>query len=161
MVAGASSSRSRWRPCSPPRIGWLSVRTEGIYTIMITLAIGVAFFYLAQQNYTLFNGFQGFSRIAPPTVLGIDFREPMPFYFLVLACALAGYFFVKHLVARAFRHRAAGHPRQPAPHAGAGLRRHGAPGRRLCGGGLPGGGRRRADGLVQRPHLARPVAPAR
>src|SRR5882672_4897459 len=28
-------------------VGWLSVRTEGIYTIMITLAIGVAFFYLA------------------------------------------------------------------------------------------------------------------
>ncbi len=28
-------------------IGWLSVRTEGIYTIMITLAIGVAFYYLA------------------------------------------------------------------------------------------------------------------
>jgi branched-chain amino acid transport system permease protein len=25
-------------------VGWLSVRTEGIYTIMITLAIGVAFF---------------------------------------------------------------------------------------------------------------------
>ena len=25
-------------------IAWLSVRTEGIYTIMITLAIGVAFF---------------------------------------------------------------------------------------------------------------------
>ncbi len=43
-------------------IGWLSVRTEGIYTIMITLAVGVAFFYLAQQNYALFNGFQGFSR---------------------------------------------------------------------------------------------------
>jgi branched-chain amino acid transport system permease protein len=36
-------------------IGWLSVRTEGIYTIMITLAVGVAFFYLAQQNYGIFN----------------------------------------------------------------------------------------------------------
>src|SRR3546814_1112480 len=38
--------------------GWLSVRTEGVYTIMITLAMGVATFYLVQQNYTLFNGFQ-------------------------------------------------------------------------------------------------------
>ncbi len=47
-------------------VGWLSVRTEGIYTIMITLAIGVAFFYLAQQNYTVFNGFQGLSKIAAP-----------------------------------------------------------------------------------------------
>ena len=33
-------------------IGWLSVRTEGIYTIMITLAIGVAFYYLVLQNYS-------------------------------------------------------------------------------------------------------------
>src|SRR5215831_8081432 len=37
-------------------IGAISVRTEGIYTIMITLAIAAAFFYFAQQNYTLFNG---------------------------------------------------------------------------------------------------------
>ncbi|MGO4395338.1 branched-chain amino acid ABC transporter permease [Variovorax sp. M-6] len=83
-------------------IGWLSVRTEGIYTIMITLAVGVAFFYLAQQNYTVFNGFQGFSRIGPPTVFELDLHEPMPFYFLVLACAAGGYFFVKHLVRAPF-----------------------------------------------------------
>lgn len=83
-------------------VGWLSVRTEGIYTIMITLAVGVAFFYLAQQNYTVFNGFQGFSRIAPPTLLALDLREPLPFYFLALACALAGYFFVKYLVRAPF-----------------------------------------------------------
>jgi len=83
-------------------IGWLSVRTEGIYTIMITLAVGVAFFYLAQQNYTLFNGFQGFSRIAAPTLGELDLRQPVPFYFLVLACALAGYFFVKHLIRAPF-----------------------------------------------------------
>jgi branched-chain amino acid transport system permease protein len=83
-------------------IGWLSVRTEGIYTIMITLAVGVAFFYLAQQNYTLFNGFQGFSKIAAPTVFDLDLRQPMAFYFLVLACAVAGYFFIKHLIRTPF-----------------------------------------------------------
>jgi branched-chain amino acid transport system permease protein len=83
-------------------VGWLSVRTEGIYTIMITLAIGVAFFYLAQQNYTVFNGFQGFSKIAAPELFGIDFREPVPFYFVALACALGGYFLVKHLVRAPF-----------------------------------------------------------
>ena len=83
-------------------IGWLSVRTEGIYTIMITLAIGVAFFYLTQQNYTLFNGFQGFNKVFAPTVFDVDFREPVPFYFLALVCALAGYFFVKTLVRAPF-----------------------------------------------------------
>jgi len=83
-------------------VGWLSVRTEGIYTIMITLAIGVAFFYLAQQNYTVFNGFQGFSKVGAPELFGIDFKEPVPFYFVALACALGGYFLVRHLVRAPF-----------------------------------------------------------
>src|SRR6202008_1533796 len=52
-------------------IGWLSVRTEGIYTIMITLAIGVAFYYLVLQNYAVFNGFQGLREVYPSKVLGV------------------------------------------------------------------------------------------
>src|SRR5260221_11274825 len=83
-------------------VGWLSVRTEGIYTIMITLAIGVAFFYLAQQNYSLFDGHQGFNHVYAPTVLGIDFTRPMPYYYLALFAALAGYFFVKYLIGAPF-----------------------------------------------------------
>jgi branched-chain amino acid transport system permease protein len=83
-------------------IGWLSVRTEGIYTIMITLAIGVAFYYLALQNYSVFNGFQGLQKVYPPLLFGINWRDPLPFYFLVLFWALAGYFFVKYLVRTPF-----------------------------------------------------------
>lgn len=83
-------------------IGWLSVRTEGIYTIMITLAIGVAFYYLALQNYTVFNGFQGFQKVYPPVVAGIDWRSPVPFYYLALACALAGYLVVKWVIRAPF-----------------------------------------------------------
>ena len=83
-------------------IGWLSVRTEGIYTIMITLAIGTAFYYLALQNYSVFNGFQGLQKVYPPTVLGVNWRDPLPFYYLVLFWALAGYFFVKYLVRAPF-----------------------------------------------------------
>jgi branched-chain amino acid transport system permease protein len=83
-------------------VGWLSVRTEGIYTIMITLAIGVAFFYLAQQNYSLFGGHEGFNQVYAPEVLGIDFRAAIPFYYLALALALAGYFFIKYLIRAPF-----------------------------------------------------------
>jgi branched-chain amino acid transport system permease protein len=72
-------------------IGWLSVRTEGIYTIMITLAIGVAFYYLALQNYAMFNGFQGFQRVLAPTLLGVFWGDATPFYYLALFWALAGY----------------------------------------------------------------------
>lgn len=83
-------------------IGWLSVRTEGIYTIMITLAIGVAFYYLVLQNYSVFNGFQGLREIYPPKVLGVAWRDPVPFYFLCLACAMAGYFLVRWVVRAPF-----------------------------------------------------------
>jgi branched-chain amino acid transport system permease protein len=83
-------------------IGWLSVRTEGIYTIMITLAIGVAFYYLALQNYAVFNGFQGKQKVFPPVLWGIYWRDATPFYYLTLACALAGYLVVVYLLRTPF-----------------------------------------------------------
>ncbi len=70
-------------------IGALSIRTEGIRTIMITLAIGVAFFYLTQQNYSLFNGFQGFANIEAPLLFGLDLGGPRAFYGLCLAVSAA------------------------------------------------------------------------
>ena len=78
-------------------VGAISVRTEGIYTIMITLAIAVAFFYFVRQNYVLFNGFTGFAGVEPPTLLGVYWRDPAPFYYLSLA--VAGGFFCAVLYA--------------------------------------------------------------
>lgn len=83
-------------------IGWLSVRTEGIYTIMITLAVGVAFFYFAQQNYSVFAGFRGFQKVMPPDLFGVQWREPLPFYFLCLFWALVCYTFIQYLVRTPF-----------------------------------------------------------
>ena len=68
----------------------------------VRLLVYHAFFYLAQQNYTVFNGFGGFSKVAAPEVFGIDLKEPVPFYFVTLACALAGYGIVRHLVTAPF-----------------------------------------------------------
>lgn len=78
-------------------IGALSIRTEGIRTIMITLAIGVAFFYLTQQNYSVFNGFQGFARIDAPMLFAVDLGEPRAFYYLCLAVSAAAVFGVTYL----------------------------------------------------------------
>ncbi len=72
-------------------IGWVAVRTEGIYTIMITLAVATASFYFAQQNYTLFNGFPGYAGIRAPEVFGVNWRDPMPFYYLCLGVAVLCY----------------------------------------------------------------------
>ena len=66
------------------------------------MAIGVAFFYLTQQNYVLFNGFQGFSKISAPIVGDVDFTNPVAFYFLALGCALGGYGSIKYLVRAPF-----------------------------------------------------------
>jgi len=68
-------------------IGVLAVRTAGIYTIMITLAVGTALFHLAQQNYWLFNEHSGFRDVAPPSVFGVDRRNALPFYYLCLGVA--------------------------------------------------------------------------
>ena len=71
--------------------GALAVRTAGIYTIMITLAIASAFFYFARQNYTVFNGFSGFNGILPPELFGINWRNPTAFYYLSLFFGALGY----------------------------------------------------------------------
>jgi branched-chain amino acid transport system permease protein len=77
--------------------GALSVRTEGIYTIMITLAIASAFFYFTLQNYTIFNGFSGFNGVKAPVFLGIDWRSNTPFYYLVVVLAALAYFAVVYV----------------------------------------------------------------
>jgi len=77
--------------------GLLAVRTEGIYTIMITLAIAAAFFYFTRQNYVLFNGFSGFNGLAPPQLFGINWKSSVPFYYLTLFWAAAAYLAVLYV----------------------------------------------------------------
>jgi branched-chain amino acid transport system permease protein len=72
-------------------IGLLAIRTIGIYTIMITLAIAAAFYYFAFQNYTIFNGYNGINGVSPPALFGIDWREPTALYYLLLAFAAVSY----------------------------------------------------------------------
>ncbi len=72
-------------------IGMIAVRTAGIYTIMITLAVATAFFYFAQQNYTLFNGHSGFRGVHAPIVFGVDWQNRVPFYYLSLGVAALAY----------------------------------------------------------------------
>lgn len=71
-------------------IGLIARKSRGIYAIMITLAIGVAFFYFTRQNYTLFNGWTGFSGVTAPSIAGFHLRDPAPLYLLsVLTAGIA------------------------------------------------------------------------
>ncbi len=78
-------------------VGALAVRTRGIYTIMITLAVAAGFFYLTRQNYTIFNGYTGFGGIQPPHLFGVNMRQPVHFYYLSLACAVLSFLAVVYV----------------------------------------------------------------
>ena len=82
--------------------GALAVRTEGIYTIMITLAIGAAFYYFTNQNYAIFNGHTGINTISTPAFWGVDWRASLPFYYLTLVVAGLCYFWVNYLIRAPF-----------------------------------------------------------
>ena len=137
-------------------IGWISVRTAGIYTIMITLAIATAFFYFAQQNYSLFNGHTGFAGIRAPEFWGVDWRDPaavlLPLPRLSPALAYAAVLYASRstfgLALQAIRDN----PRRMRA-LGFNVTAH--QGRRLFLRRPHRRARRRAAGLVQRPHLAR------
>ena len=77
--------------------GALSARTEGIYTIMITLAIAVAFFNLTLQNWAIFNGFAGFTSVPAPVAFGINWKAPVPLYYLILLFAAVSYAAVAYI----------------------------------------------------------------
>jgi branched-chain amino acid transport system permease protein len=77
--------------------GALAVRTEGIYTIMITLAIGAAFYYFTNQNWAIFGGHTGINTIATPRFWGVDWRSDIPFYYVTLGVAALCYFAVQYV----------------------------------------------------------------
>ena len=123
-------------------IGWIAVRTEGIYTIMITLAVATACFYFAQQNYALFNGFPGYNGLRAPDAFGAYWRDPVPFYYLCLANAVVAYIAVLYGARSTFGLTLQAIRDKPAPHAchrlqcdrPQGLRLvAGGPDRRCCG----------------------------
>lgn len=68
--------------------GTLSARTEGVYTIMITLALGIAFVNLATQNYAVFNGFDGFTRVQVPVLVPESWGAGTNLYLLCLLLAV-------------------------------------------------------------------------
>ena len=82
--------------------GWLAVRTEGIYTIMITLAIAAAFFYFTRQNYVIFNGFSGFNGVLPPSLFGVQWQQAVPFYYMTLFWAVVCFLVVLYVTRSPF-----------------------------------------------------------
>lgn len=82
--------------------GLVAVRTRGIYTLMITLAVAMLFYFLTLQNYDVFNGYTGFNNANPPVILGLDLGAPLPFFYLSAVLAALCYLGVRHIVRTPF-----------------------------------------------------------
>jgi branched-chain amino acid transport system permease protein len=82
--------------------GALAVRTTGITTIMITLAVSVGFYYFCQQNWPIFNGYDGYAQVSPPALFSVDLRQPLPFYYLCLGVAAISFLAVSYVAGAPF-----------------------------------------------------------
>jgi branched-chain amino acid transport system permease protein len=82
--------------------GLIAVRTQGIYLLMITLAMSMSFYYLALQNVQVFNAYDGFSGVRAPVIAGVSLRQPTAFYYLCLGTAALLYGAVWYLVRTPF-----------------------------------------------------------
>ena len=91
---------------------------------MITLAIAAAFFYFTRQNYSIFNGYSGFNLVVAAGSFGVNWRDPVPFYYLTPRLRRAVLSGGRLYRAHSLRAGASGRARQPAAHGGAGFQRH-------------------------------------
>lgn len=78
--------------------GVLSVRREGIYFAMVTLALAqLVFFFFVQAPFT--DGENGLQGIPRGHFLGfVDLNDNMNMYYFVLAIFIAGYWFINRIV---------------------------------------------------------------
>lgn len=75
--------------------GWIAVRSQGIYLLMLTVALGVGFFYLAEENYDYFGGHGGIPEVVSP--IGYTSQNPALFYYICLVAAAVLYLGVRYL----------------------------------------------------------------
>jgi branched-chain amino acid transport system permease protein len=71
-------------------IGFLSIRSVGIYFSMITLAFGQMIDFIAKQWEDVTGGESGMPNIPRPSFLGLDFAKPMQAYWFGLVVATFG-----------------------------------------------------------------------
>jgi branched-chain amino acid transport system permease protein len=83
-------------------VGAISVRTNDIYLLMITLALSVGFYRFVETNIGWFNGYEGIRNVLGPEIFGRKFRDPFVFYTVAATTALALYIGVLFLVRTPF-----------------------------------------------------------
>ena len=67
------------------------IRTRGVYFLVLTMVIGLAFWALAVQWVEMSGGTTGIIGVRAPILFGVNLRSPIPFYYCVLTFALLFY----------------------------------------------------------------------
>ncbi|HEY3726264.1 MAG TPA: branched-chain amino acid ABC transporter permease [Solirubrobacteraceae bacterium] len=75
--------------------------SEGIYLLMITLALGVITYYFFSQVDT-FGGHEGINGVHGPGFIGDPVRHPAPIYELILGCSVIVYAAIRYLARTPF-----------------------------------------------------------
>ena len=78
-------------------IGFLVVRTHGIYFIMVTMAFAQMLYYVVFDNKTL-GGSDGLFINFRPDAVFFDLENKHHFYFFTLACMVAVYLYLRHVL---------------------------------------------------------------
>ena len=88
-------------------VGALSLRTRGVYFIMVTLAFAQMAYYLAHDT-PLGGGTDGIYLTLAPILAGIDLSRPPAFYAFTLACLVTVFAFLALLLRSRFGRALAG-----------------------------------------------------
>jgi branched-chain amino acid transport system permease protein len=82
-------------------VGGLAARSEGIYFLMLTLALGVLVYYFFGQVESL-SGFGGVNRVPAPGIVGDPVTDPNSLYYTALICSVFVYLLIKYVVRTPF-----------------------------------------------------------
>jgi branched-chain amino acid transport system permease protein len=77
-------------------VGWVSLRTRGVYFIMITLAFA-QMVYFVFVSLPVWGGDDGLALPSRSRLAGLDLKDDATFYWLVLACLAASLVFLDRL----------------------------------------------------------------
>ena len=88
-------------------VGALSLRTKGVYFIMVTLAFAQMAYYVAHDT-PLGGGSDGIYLTSKPALVWLDLDKPLPLYAFTLACLLAAFAFLATLLRSPFGRALAG-----------------------------------------------------
>lgn len=83
-------------------IGYIALKTKGVYFLMLTLAVTLGLYSFANQAQEITHGHTGINSIPSPIIFGVDFAYTKPLYYLFLAIAVILYASCKFLETTSF-----------------------------------------------------------